>query len=383
MQHKRIVIKLGTSVLTGGSPRLNQSQMVEIARQCALLRRDGYEILLCSSGAIAAGREKLGFPKLAPTVPHKQMLAAVGQSQLMRTWEALFSIYDIHIGQVLLTRADVESRDRYLNARDTLRALLKHGILPILNENDAVATDEIKVGDNDNLSALAATLCEADLLILLTDIAGLYNANPNDDPNAELIEEVATITPAIKALAGGSVSGLGTGGMATKLQAAEIAQRIGCTVVIAAGREKDILLRLLAGERIGTRFLPASSPLEQRKRWILAGPRPHAAIVVDQGAEAALRFDGKSLLASGIRSVEGSFRRGDAVHLCIGTQPPFARGISRYDSEQLHKIAGMRSEAIASVLGHDYGATVIHRNDLILLDPTISHVDIAIQPTES
>lgn len=363
---RRIVIKLGTSVLTAGSPRLDLPRMVDIARQCAALMRDGCEVLVCSSGAIAAGRERLGFPAPSSSIAHKQMLAAVGQSRLMRVWDNLFEIYSVRVGQVLLTRADVESRDRFLNARDTLLMLLREDILPIINENDAVATEEIKVGDNDNLSALVATLCGADLLILLTDIEGLYTSNPHRDPEARFIPEVREIDEAIKQMAGGSVGGLGTGGMATKIQAAEIAQRMGTEVVIAAGRYPDVIRRVVAGESIGTRFLARSSPLEQRKRWLLAGPRPQVALLVDAGAAEALRTQGRSLLASGVVGVEGEFRRGDMVQIRCAEQAAFARGIVRYDSTTARQIAGLRSEEIAERLGYSWGP-LVHRNDLILV----------------
>ncbi|MCB9639370.1 MAG: glutamate 5-kinase [Myxococcales bacterium] len=364
--HRRVVIKLGTSVLTGGAPHLDLPRMVEIARQCAALMRAGHELLICSSGAIAAGRERLGFPTPSSSMAYKQMLAAVGQSRLMRVWDNLFEIYGIRVGQVLLTRADVESRDRFLNARDTLMTLLREGILPIINENDAVATEEIKVGDNDNLSALVATLCGADLLVLLTDIDGLYTANPHHNPEARLIAEVAEIDESIKQMAGGSVSGLGTGGMATKLQAAEIAQRMGTEVVIAAGHLPNVIERVVGGESLGTRFLAGENPLEQRKGWLLAGPRPQVSLVVDAGAADALRLQGRSLLASGLVAVEGEFRRGDLVQIRCPDAPAFARGIVRYDSMTARRIAGMRSEAIVETLGYSWGP-LVHRNDLILV----------------
>jgi len=220
--YQRIVVKMGTSVLTGGTSRLDRAHMVELARQCAGLHGNGRNVILCTSGAIAAGRERLALPDLPASVTAKQMLAAVGQSRLMFEWERFFEIYGIHVGQMLLTRADVEDRRRFLNARDTLQALLEQRIVPVVNENDAVATAEIKVGDNDNLSALVALLAEADLLLLLTDQPGLFTADPRHDPDAQLIPEVRAIDETLRALAGDSVSGLGVGGMATKLQAADV-----------------------------------------------------------------------------------------------------------------------------------------------------------------
>ncbi|MCA9971191.1 MAG: glutamate 5-kinase, partial [Anaerolineales bacterium] len=282
--YQRIVVKLGTSVLTAGTPRLSRPHMVELTRQCARLHAAGKDVILCTSGAIAAGRERLGFPALPPTVTSKQLLAAAGQSRLMLMWERFFEIYGIHVGQILLTRADVEDRRRYLNARDTLQTLLAHRLVPIVNENDAVATDEIKVGDNDNLSALVALLAEADLLLLLTDQPGLFTADPRTTPDAELIPEVRTIDETLRALAGGSVSGLGVGGMATKLQAADAARRAGADVIIAAGGAPDVILRAAAGDAPGTRFPALENPLESRKRWIFAGPKPAGRLEIDAGA---------------------------------------------------------------------------------------------------
>ena len=291
--YKRIVVKLGTSVLTGGTRRLDRAHMVEIARQCAALRREGCEVIVVTSGAIAAGRERLDHPALPPTVAAKQMLAAVGQSWLMHVWESLFELYGLHVGQMLLTRADVADRDRFLNARDMLVALLEHGIMPIINENDAVATAEIKVGDNDNLSALIALLAEADLLLLLTDQPGLFTADPRTDPDAQLIPEVDTIDESLRMIAGGSVSGLGVGGMTTKLQAADVARRAGADVVIAAGRATDVILRAAQGEAVGTRFPALEAPLENRKRWIFGGTAPAGRITVDSGAARALPRAGR------------------------------------------------------------------------------------------
>ncbi len=365
--YRRIVIKLGTSVLTGGTPHFNRAHMVELIRQCAELHHRGKEVIICTSGAIAAGRERLGFPDIPDTVINKQMLAAVGQSRLMLTWENLFDIYNIHVGQVLLTRADVENRDRYLNARDALQALLEYRLIPIINENDAVATAEIKVGDNDNLSALVALLAEADLLILLTDQSGLFTADPRSNPDAELIPRIETIDKEVLKLASGSVSGLGVGGMITKLQAAEVARRGGTEVVIAAGRELNVITRIMTGESIGTRVPAVKTPLENRKRWIFAGSTPTGNIMVDAGAVRALCQKKSSLLPSGITRIEGSFTRGDSVSICGPDGDKFARGISRYSSEDLDRIKGCQSHEITHHLGYVYGSVIIHRNDLILI----------------
>lgn len=362
--YKRIVVKVGTSVLTSGTPRLDQAQMVELVRQCAALHREGADIIICTSGAIAAGRERLGYPDVPPTVTAKQMLAAVGQSRLMWIWERLFQIYGIHVGQMLLTRSDVRNRRRFLNARDTLHALLEHRIIPIINENDAVATAEIKVGDNDNLSALVTLLAEADLLLLLTDQPGLFTADPRTDPEAKLIPEVQTIDTAIRKLAGESKSGLGIGGMSTKLQAAQVARRGGADVIIAAGNAPNVIMRIVGGARIGTRFPSLRSALEHRKRWILASPS--GALTIDPGAERALVRKGSSLLPAGIVEVSGSFDRGDAVVILGPDCGELGRGIVRYSSGDLERIRGHHSDEIMGRLGYAYGPVAVHRNDLIL-----------------
>lgn len=364
---KRIVVKLGTSVLTGGGPRLDRAGMVEVARQCARLHQEGRDVIVVTSGAIAAGREMLGHPQLAPTVAAKQMLAAVGQSRLMRVWEGLFEIYGLVVGQVLLTRADFDDRHRFLNARDALQALLEHRIIPVVNENDAIVTAEIKVGDNDNLSAMVAVLAEADLLLMLTDLDGLYTADPRSHPEAQLIREVRSIDATLEAIAGGSVSGLGTGGMATKLQAADTARRAGVDVVIAGGRAPEVILRAAAGEDIGTRFPPLDTPTENRKRWIFGKARPRGRLFVDEGAAVALREKGGSLLPAGITKVEGNFERGDSVLIVNAADAALARGIARYDSAEMRRIAGCQSVEIADRLGYTAGPVAVHRNDMLLL----------------
>jgi glutamate 5-kinase len=367
LPYKRIVVKLGTSVLTGGERHLNQARMVEIARQCAGLYARGHDVVVCTSGAVAAGRAHLNFPQLPPTIVSKQLLAAVGQLQLMRMWERLFAIYQVQVGQILLTRADVENRQRFLNARDALGALLEHRIVPIINENDAVATEEIRVGDNDNLSALVATLVNADLLLLLTDQPGLFTADPRKDATAELIPEVRKIDESLLARAGGSVTGLGTGGMTTKLQAANIARHAGVDVVIAAGGEPEVIARAAAGEALGTRFPALATRLESRKAWILAGPRPAGTILVDEGAAEAIAHRGRSLLPAGIRRVEGEFLRGDTVAIADPRRRDLARGMAAYTSADLRTIAGCRSDEIEARLGYTYGDVAVHRNDMILL----------------
>lgn len=340
--------------------------MVELARQCAAMQAAGHEIILCTSGAIAIGRERLAFPELAPTLANKQMLAAVGQTRLMELWERFFNIYGVFVGQLLLTRADVENRRRFLNARDALNTLLANHIVPVINENDAVATEEIRLGDNDTLSALVAIMAEADLLLILTDQPGLFTADPRSNPEARLIPEVNHIDETLRALAGASVTGLGVGGMATKLRAADLARRAGTEVIIAAGRVPDVVSRAAAGESIGTRFPALAEPLENRKRWILAGPRSSGSITIDDGAAAALTLHGRSLLPAGILRVEGSFGRGDTILIHDAGGRELGRGISRYDGDDLRRIAGCQTNEIADRLGYANGPAV-HRNDLILL----------------
>ncbi|MCX6045177.1 MAG: glutamate 5-kinase [Chloroflexi bacterium] len=366
--YKRIVVKLGTSVLTGGGRNLDHPRMVELVRQCAELYHQNHDIILCTSGAIAVGRARLNFPELPPTIASKQLLAAVGQSRLMLTWERFFEIYGIHVGQILLTRADVENRQRFLNARDAFSALLDHRIVPVVNENDALATEEIKVGDNDNLSALVATLVNADLLILLTDQSGLFTADPRTNPDAQLIAEVRHIDETLRAQAGGSVSGLGVGGMTTKVQAANIARRAGTDVVITSGREPNVINRVVAGEALGTRFPALETRLESRKSWILAGPKPAGRLLIDAGAARALCEKGRSLLPAGIVHVEGEFLRGDTVMIMNLERHELARGLTAYASSDMRQIAGRQSELIAERLGYTYGPAAVHRNDMILLN---------------
>ena len=365
--YKRIIVKLGTSVLTGGGRNLDNPRLVELVRQCDELYYQGHDIIICTSGAVAVGRARLNFPDLPPTIASKQLFAAVGQSRLMLAWERFFEIYGIHVGQILLTRADVENRHRFLNARDAFSALLEHRIVPIVNENDAVATEEIKVGDNDNLSALVATLVNADLLLLLTDQAGLYTADPRSNPDAQLISEVRKIDDALRLQAGGSVSGLGVGGMATKLQAANIARHAGADVIIAAGREPNVITRVAKGEPLGTRFPAQATRLESRKSWILAGPKPAGRLVVDAGAARALCEKGRSLLPAGIVGVEGDFQRGDTVTILDVARQALARGLVAYAGNDLRQIAGCHSDQIADRLGYAYGPVAVHRNDMILL----------------
>ena len=364
----RIVVKLGTSTLTAGTRRIAPPRLIELARQLAQLRADGREVILVTSGAMAAGRERLNFPQLPKNLPVKQMLAAIGQPRLMALYEQILGLYDLPIAQVLLTRTDLADRRRYLNSRNTLTALLAHGILPVINENDTVATEEIRVGDNDNLSALVANLIDADLLVLLTDQPGLFTADPRSDPNAQMVTDVTEqdIPETLWQAAGGTANGLGTGGMVTKLQAADLARRSGTTVVIASGSQPDVLLRIAAGEKAGTWFHPVATSVESRKRYILAGGRAPGCVRVDDGAVRALHR-GSSVLPVGVVQVEDTFERGDTVRIADASGREIARGIANYAAADLARIYGRQSDDIEAILGYSYGDEVIHRNDLVLL----------------
>ena len=365
---KVIVIKLGTSVLTGETESLDQAQMIELVRQCAEIKSKGFGVVIVSSGAIAAGREHLDFPHLPPLMASKQLLAAVGQSRLMHIWETLFAIYKLKIGQMLLTRADLEDRERFLNARDTISALLDNDIIPIINENDAVATSEIKVGDNDNLSVLVAILCGSDRLLLLTDQEGLYTADPRQTPNAQLISEVKTIDDDLRKLAGGSGSNLGTGGMYTKIQAADIARQAGIEVIIAAGRATEVIIRIMDDVPVGTKFIPLQTSLESRKLWLLAAPMSQGDLFVDKGAAQALIEQGSSLLAKGItKTGVKHFVRGDLVMVHDENGRCIARGLVAYSSCDLQKLIGKHSKEIDEILSYNYGAEVIHRDNMVII----------------
>jgi glutamate 5-kinase len=365
------VVKLGTSLLTGGSDQLNEGIVSGLVRQVAQLHQQGLELVVVSSGAIAAGRYKLGFTREIRGIPFKQVLASVGQNRLMNLYERLFSQHNITVAQALLTRTDLSDRAGYLNARNTLLALLELRVLCIVNENDVVAVDEIeeaKFGDNDNLSAMVANLVDADLLLMLTDTGGLYTADPHLDPDARLIPEVKRIDSEIECLAADTSSYLGTGGMVTKVEAARLATASGVSVIVADGREPDVVLRLVSGEAIGTAFLPAAGKLESRKRWMLSGLGVKGKLVVDSGAALALKKQKRSLLAAGIKQVGGKFERGDIVDIYDPEGVRVGCGITNYGSGDVAAIKGAHSGAIATILGYDYGSEVVHRNNLVVLD---------------
>lgn len=370
----RIVVKVGTGVLTGGGKALDTAQMASLCAQMASLKASGHEILLVSSGAIAAGRARLPLDRARRDIPGKQMLAAVGQHLLMQTYDQLFGAHGVTVAQALLTKSDLRDRHGYLNARNTLLGLVEHGVLPIINENDVVAIDEIRVGENDRLygendtlSAMVANLVDAHLLINLTNTGGLFTADPRRDPSAQIIPDVARITRSIEALAGGAGTDQGTGGMRTKIEAAKLATESGITVVIAPGNEPNVLNRIVAGEAIGTRFRPSGSRREARKRWILSALTNKAALHVDAGAAEAIRRRGRSLLAAGVRAVEGRFGRGDPVAVIGPGDERIACGLANYAALDIEQIRGQHSQGINATLGYAFGEEVIHRNNLVLL----------------
>ncbi|GAA4008882.1 glutamate 5-kinase [Sphingomonas humi] len=361
---RRLVIKLGSALVTSGEgPRT--AFLSDIAADVAALRRDGTEVILVSSGAVALGLGRLGLSR-SPRLDHKQAAAAAGQPFLMQAWETAFASHDLCTAQLLLTAHDTEDRRAFLNARSTIAALLKAGAVPIINENDSTATAELRVGDNDRLSARVAQLAGADLLVLLSDVDGLYTADPRRDPDAAHVPDVAAVTPAIIALAGGaSGSGPGTGGMRTKLEAARIAAAAGCATLIGSGTEPGALRRLLSGEARRTRIAADGSPARAYKAWIAGTLAPIGSLVIDAGAAAALRR-GSSLLPSGVTAAEGAFARGDCLSVRDPDGEEIARGLSRYDADEARRLLGARGDEITARLGYSRGDALIHRDDMVL-----------------
>lgn len=368
-RYKRIVVKLGTNLITGGSGQLDDAALAKLTAQVAQLHQQGTQVVIVSSGAIAAGREKLG-KSANGGLAMRQVMASIGQSRLMNVYERLFEKHGITVAQALLTKADLADRSGYLNARNTLLALMELKVIGIVNENDVVAVEELegaKFGDNDNLSAMVANLIDADLLMMLTDIGGLYSADPQKEPDAKLITEVKRIDVKIERLAAGTLNRLGTGGMITKIEAARLATVSGVSMIIANGKEPDVILRLAAGEKLGTYFPPTSSKLESRKRWMLSGLCTRGKLIVDTGAAGALKKQKRSLLAAGIKDVEGNCRRGDIVNILDEDGNQLGYGISNYSAKDLETIKGVHSGKIIGLLGYDYGSEVVHRNNLIVI----------------
>ena len=364
---RRIVIKIGSGVLTGTGNGLDATLMAELAGQVARLRREGREIVIVSSGAIAAGRRVLGLEERPRTIPQKQATAAVGQSRLMHAYEDAFTPHGFTVAQLLLTRDDLANRGRFLNARSTIETILGYGVIPIINENDTVAVDEIKFGDNDTLSALVTNLADAHLLMILTDIDGFYDADPRSNPDARLIHLVQKITREVEQAAGGVGSSVGTGGMATKVAAAKRAGQYGVPTFMLNGTHPELIASALAGEEVGTLFLPTGRSLNSRKHWIAHTLRPAGRITVDNGAARALIEQGRSLLPSGVIDVTGSFERGACVRVCGPEGVEIARGIVDYSHAEIKAIHGHRSSDIEEILGYRYTDEIIHRDNLVVV----------------
>ncbi|HEX9777911.1 MAG TPA: glutamate 5-kinase, partial [Geopsychrobacteraceae bacterium] len=361
---KRVIVKIGSGVLSDEAG-LDQPMLASIASDLCDLREQGLELIVVSSGAVAAGKGQLGIVGRPRTIPQKQAAAAIGQTRIIRAYKETFLGRGQMVAQILLTRDDLSNRRRYLNARNTLTTLLEYGVTPIVNENDTVVVEELRFGDNDNLSALVTSLIEGDLLVILSDVDGFYDSDPSENPAARLIPLVERITPQIEALAGEAKGTLGTGGMATKVKAAKRVGLAGVGTLIVNGRTPGILRRVFAGEEVGSYFLPALSKLTAKKRWIAFSKKPRGKLLVDAGACSAVIKQGKSLLPSGIRGIEGSFERGDAVRICDAGGAEFAKGVVGYSQAELVRIIGRQCSEIEAILGYKYRDEIICRDDLV------------------
>ena len=364
---RRLVVKVGSQILS--SPEgIKEARMRELVRDLAALHDQGKELVIVSSGAVAAGMTRLGMKARPRTIPEKQALAAVGQIKLMALYERYFSRFEKNVAQVLLTHEDLANRRRYLNAKHTFQTLLESSIIPVVNENDTVAVEEMKFGDNDHLSSLVATLLEADLLVILSDVEGVYDRDPRAYPEAELISVIADIKDAKKRLGGESLSLYGTGGIASKIGAGAEAAAAGIPTIIASGLEGGILARVLdPREETGTLILPEENRLASRKHWIAYNLKPAGEIVVDQGAHDALVQKGKSLLPSGLKEVHGTFGVGECVRCLDLNGREFARGLVNYSAQELNLIKGLHTSKIEKLLGYKAYDEIIHRDDLVLL----------------
>ena len=368
-RYNRVVIKAGSGLLTEGVGQLDFEVIRSLVDQIAHLHSLGVDTLLVTSGAVAAGRHVLDIGKDRKNLPDRQVMASVGQGRLMHVYEQNFNRHEIIVAQALLSRRDLIDRHGYLNIRNTLLSLLSLGVIPILNENDVVSIEELSgevIGDNDTLSALVANMVDAELLVMLGEVAGLYTADPRIHPDAQFIPLVEHLED-LDADAAGSWDGLGRGGMVTKLAAARLATDSGITTSIVDGREPDVLIRLASGEAIGTRFSPTAGQLESRQRWMLSAVSSHDAIVADEGAVQALVKRKRSLLPAGIKNVEGNFQRAQLVEIHDSTGQRIAVGIANYEAEDVRRIMGIRSDRIEAVLGYEYGAEVVHRSNMVVL----------------
>ncbi len=364
---RRWVVKIGSSLLTSDGRGLNVPAIHDWVRQMAALREQGVEVLVVSSGSVAEGIKRLGWSTRPTELSKLQAAAAVGQMGLVWAYEEAFGQHGLHTAQILLTHADLSDRQRYLNARNTLRTLLDHGVVPVINENDTVVTDEIRFGDNDTLAALTANLVSADVLVILTDQQGLYDDNPRTNPNARLLHEVKVSDPAIERMASPEGGALGRGGMYTKVMAARRAARSGTATLIAAGREKDVLLRLHAGEELGTLLIPDLEPYSARKRWIAGQLQARGTLWLDEGAVRALRRGGVSLLPVGVSRVEGHFRAGEVVVCRAPDGEEVARGLINFSSDEARRIVGCSTACVRERLGHEVDEELIHCDNLVLL----------------
>jgi glutamate 5-kinase len=364
---RRVVVKLGSQVVTTSEGGLDRRLFDWLAQDVADLRNRGVEVAIVSSGAIAAGVGRLGLASRPSSIPEIQAVAAVGQINLVWSYKEVFGARGLSVGQVLLTRDDLENRRRHQNAKNTLLTLFRMGVVPIVNENDTVVVEEIKFGDNDNLSAMVTNLIEADCLVILTDTEGFYDRDPKKDPDARLLARVDAVDETVDAFVGESTSAVGTGGMATKLLAARRVAHGGAACVIASGRHSHALAKITAGETVGTYFPPMEDRLTRRKHWIAYTVQPLGRLWLDQGAMDAVVSKGKSLLPSGIQKVEGNFDRGDAVRLLAPAGTEFARGLTNYSAREIGEIAGLATWEIAARLGYKYYDEVIHRDDLVVL----------------
>jgi len=365
---KRWVIKIGSALLTDDGQGLNLVALQNWVEQMVTLRQQGVEVVIVSSGSVAEGMQRLGW-KTRPSVLSKlQAAAAVGQMGLIQAYESEFSKYDTHTAQILMTHDDLSNRSRYLNVKSTIQTLLSYGVIPIINENDTVVTDEIRFGDNDTLAALTANLIGADVLVILTDQQGLYNDNPRENPAAELISEAQVSRKDIEAMASSEGGALGKGGMYTKVMAAKRAARSGTATLIASGREVNILPRLQAGERVGTLLIPDLEPLTARQQWLAGHLQAKGKVFLDDGAVEVLKNSGKSLLPIGVKAVEGHFQRGEMV-VCVDQQgKEVARGLINYTISEVHRIVGKPSNQIESILGYVSDKSLIHKDNLVLSD---------------
>ena len=363
---RRWVVKIGSALLTNDGRGLNREGIADWVAQLAALRQQGVEIVLVSSGAVAEGMSRLGWTKRPHALHELQAAAAVGQMGLVQTYESSFQRFGLHTAQVLLTHDDLSNRRRYLNSRSALRTLLDLGVIPVVNENDTVVTDEIRFGDNDTLAALVANLIEAELLVILTDQAGMCDKDPRQHADAQLIHETSANNPLLEAMASGSGGALGRGGMLTKVRAARLAARSGSATVIAAGREPQILHRIAAAERIGTLFTPDTAPLLARKQWLAGHLQLRGRLTLDDGAVKVLRESGRSLLPVGVRAVSGEFGRGEMVALVDEQGREVARGLVNYSAEETRRIQGRPSREIEGLLGYVDEPELIHRDNLVL-----------------